>query len=246
MRPDPDPTSNTVPTRKIALAALAALALVGGVNLLRTSLGIHFDAESVRVLVGQSGLWAPVAFVALVGFRIFLLVPGLGPLLLTVAGAIFGSFQGTLYGALGLTLTACLAYAFVRVIGAEPLRARVPSRFEPLLGFGRSRSGAAVLTVLSGYPVGPSVWAQGGAAVAGMAPLPFVLAVGLGSGIRAGIYSIFGNALVEGEGIVLSGALIVAAFGLPLLHPRAREVVRAALRPPAPAAARHDGPDRAA
>jgi len=239
---DPARPLDALPVGKVAIAALALLVLVGGTHLLRVWLGVRFDADSVRTLVGESGIWAPVAFVTLVGLRVFLFVPGLGPMLLTIAGAIFGSLQGTLYGALGLTLTACLAYVFVRAIGADPIRARVPPRFQPLLGFGRSRSGAAVLAVLSGYPVGPSVWAQGGAAVSGMALVPFVLAAGAGSGIRAGTYALFGNALVEGEGRVLSAALIVAAFALPLLHPRAREVVRAALRPPAAAAAPGDGP----
>lgn len=248
MPPAPDPIEprRDIPVRRAFLAAGVVAALVGGVHWLRTSLGIGLDADSVRSIVGESGLWAPVAFVALLSFRIFLFVPGLGPLLLTIAGALFGSVAGTLYGALGLTLTACFAFGFVRVIGAEPLRSRVPSRFHPLLDFGRSRSGAAVLTVLSGYPVGPSVMAQGGAAVAGMTFLPYLLAVGVGSGIRAGTYAVFGNALVEGEGLVFSGVLAVAAFTLPLFHARTREVLLVALRPPAAGTAPQDGPGSAA
>jgi len=244
--PDPARSRRDLPVRRAFLVVAAVALLMGGVHWVRTSLGIGLDADSVRGLIGESGFWAPIAFVVLVGFRVFLLVPGLGPLLLTIAGAIFGSLSGTLYGALGLTLTACLGFLAVRVIGAGPLQSRVPQRFQPLLDFGRSSSGAAVLTVLSGYPVGPSVWAQGAAAVSGMAFVPFVLAVGLGSGIRAGTYAVFGNALVEGDGVLLSGALVIAAFTLPLLHPRTREVLRAALRPPATGSAPQDGPGSSA
>lgn len=253
MPPDPAPQTarSVVPTRRLALAAFGLLGLVGSAHLVRTWLGISLDADAIRAFIAESGIWAPIAFVAIVGLRIFLLVPLLGPFLLTAAGALFGLAQGTLYGALGLTLTACLAFTFVRVVGADPLRAWVPPRFQPLLDFGRSRSGVAVLTVLSGYPIGPSVWAQGGAAVSGMALLPFVLSVGIGSAVRAGTYSVFGNALVEGKGVVLAVALIAAAFAVPLLHPRARDAVRAALRPPAPAPADAvtggpGGPDSAA
>lgn len=231
---------------RAVLAALALAAVIGGAHWLRTSLGIHFDAASLRAFVGDSGIWAPIAFVALVGARVFLFVPGLGPLLLTVAGALFGSLPGTIYGALGLTLTACFAFGFVRAIGADPFRARVPHRFQPLLDFGRSRSGAAALTVLSGYPVGPSVMAQGAAAVSGMAFVPYLLAVGIGSGVRAATYAVFGSALVAGKGVFLSGVLVVAAFALPLFHTRTRELLRAALHLTAAPTPPRDGPSSAA
>lgn len=237
------------PRARIVLVAVAVgiLALAG--HVVRTRLGVDWDAESIRGLVGDGGLWAPIAFVAIVALRMFLFVPG--ALVLTAAGALFGAAQGTLYGALGLSLTAAMAFVIVRAVGQETLQARVPPRFQPLLDLGRSRSGAAVLTVLSGYPIGPSVWAQAGAAVSGMALIPFALAVGLGSAVRAGTYSVFGNALMEGEGVWLGAALLAVAFALPLAHPRARAVVRAAVRPAAPVAGDagptpRGGPDPAA
>jgi uncharacterized membrane protein YdjX (TVP38/TMEM64 family) len=225
MSPEPDaqdPRRALLPAKLAAAAlGLAACLLVG--QLVRGRLGVAWNADSIRMLVDATGFWGPVAFVTLVALRMFVMVPG--ALVLTAAGALFGAAEGTLYGALGLTLTAGLAFGTIRAVGAESLRARVPARFQPLLDLGRSRSGIALLTFLSGYPIGPSVWAQTGAAVSGMALVPFVLAVGVGSAVRAATYSLFGSALVAGEGVWTSAALLVAAFGLPLLHPRVRAVI---------------------
>lgn len=217
------------PRRKIVLLAvlLGAAVIVG--HVVRTRLGVEWNADLIRGVVGHFGLWAPVAFMGIVAGRMFLFLPA--ALVLTVAGALFGTLQGTVYGAIGLTLSAVMAFGLVRAVGHEALRARMPARFQPLLELGRSRSGTALLTVLSGYPIGPSVWAQAGAAVSGMALVPFALAVSFGSAVRAGTYSIFGNALMEGHGVWIGAALLGAAFTLPLLHPRARALVREMMRP---------------
>lgn len=206
----------------LALAAITFSMIVGA--LLRERFDIAWTTDSLRILVDDSGAWAPVLFVALVAVRMVVMIPG--ALLLTAAGALFGTIDGSMYGAAGLTITALAAFGIVRSTGTDRLRGHVPERFLPLLDLGRSRAGVGWLALCSGYPVGPSVWAQAGAAASGMSILPFLFAVGAGSVVRAASFSYFGSTLVEGQGRLVAGLLFAALLALPLLHPQTRRALR--------------------
>jgi uncharacterized membrane protein YdjX (TVP38/TMEM64 family) len=204
---------------QLGALALAVLALAGGVAL-RNALGLELDPEVLRRQVDALGPLAPVLFVAALALRFVLLIPS--AVLLTVGGACFGAALGTVYGALGLTLMGLLQFAFVQLAGAEALRARVPLRFERALVLARSWRGAATLAVVSAYPVGPQTPAQLAAALAGMSLVTFLASVGAGAMLRAGLFSWFGSALLEGERVLLAGAVIGAVVALPFVHPRSR------------------------
>jgi uncharacterized membrane protein YdjX (TVP38/TMEM64 family) len=209
-------------------------ALVGG-SLLRSALGLEIHPESLRARVESFGALGPVLFVALLSLRFVFLIPS--AVMLTVGGACFGAVLGTLYGAIGLTLMGLFQFVLVQWAGAEALRARVPERLQGALRAARSGLGAGTLALVAAYPVGPLTPVQLAAALAGMPFAVYAAAVTAGSLLRAGLFAWFGSALLEGEGVLLVGALLAAVLFLPLLHPRARRFVLTSFG----AASRSDG-----
>jgi uncharacterized membrane protein YdjX (TVP38/TMEM64 family) len=206
------------------LAVLAGVgAFFAGAYLIRQQLGIEITQESLRSYVDEMGPLAPVIFVAAVALRWVLAIPS--AVILTVGGAVFGVTLGTLYGALGMTIMGLAQYILVHVAGADALRARVPARFTGALEAARSWRGAATLAVVSAYPVGPQTPVQLAAALAGMGLVSFLASVAAGGLLRAGLFSWFGDSLLEGEGILLVSVAIAATVALPFLHPRSRAAV---------------------
>jgi uncharacterized membrane protein YdjX (TVP38/TMEM64 family) len=217
------------PRAKKLAAALVVVAAIGFGFFLRRQLGLEIDPENLRRQVEEMGPLAPVVFVAALSLRFVLLIPS--AVLLTVGGLVFGVTLGTVYGALGLTIMGLLQFLLVQVAGAEALRSRVPPRFAGAITAARSWRGAATLSVVSAYPVGPQTPVQLAAALAGMSLVTFLASIGAGGTLRAGLFSWFGSSLLEGEGVLLVGALMVFVIALPFLHPRSRGVVLSYLQP---------------
>jgi uncharacterized membrane protein YdjX (TVP38/TMEM64 family) len=207
---------------QIAGAIVGALAIAAGLAL-RSQLGVELDPDGLRQQVEALGPLAPVIFVAALALRFVLLIPS--AVLLTVGGACFGVALGTVYGAIGLTLMGLLQFLLVQLAGADALRARVPARFRGALVAARSWRGATTLAVVSAYPVGPQTPVQLAAALAGMGLVTFLFSVGAGAMLRAGLFSWFGSALIEGERGLLVAGLIGAVIALPFVHPRSRRFV---------------------
>jgi uncharacterized membrane protein YdjX (TVP38/TMEM64 family) len=203
------------------LAAVALLlAVLLGSALLRRALGLEIDPDGLRERVEALGAFGPALLVGAIAVRPLLLIPS--AVLLTVGGACFGAALGTLYGAAGLTAYGLLQWLFVQWAGAEALRARVPPNLHGALRMARSRLGIGALALVAAHPIGPVTAVQLAAALAGMGPGRFVLAVGAGSLLRAALFSYFGSALLEGEGVLLAGALVALAVALPFVPARSR------------------------
>lgn len=194
-------------------------------SLLRNALGIEeWSAEGVRALVADAGVWAPLGFVGLLVFRLVLVIPSV--ILLSAGGLLFGTVEGSLYGTIGLTCSGLLNFGFVRWAGPEGFRARIAPRFDGVLEIARSRFGAVAIAVISAYPFGPITVAHLGAAVAGMGFATFLVAVALGSLVRAATFSLFGAALVESEQLTWALVAMAAALFVPLMIPRSRSWLR--------------------
>lgn len=215
--------------RRVAgpLLVLAVLgALVFGGSLVRDAVGIEWSAESVRDKVTELGAIAPLAFVFLLTFRFLVMIPS--PVLLIAGGLCFGAGEGALYGGLGLLGAALWKWALVRWAGVEAVRARVPANLAFVLHLARSRFGAGALALASGYPLGPISGIHLAAAVAGTGFASFAVAVGLGSLLRAFLYSFFGSSLFTGGHVALATCLLLASLGVPLLVPSWRRWLFAA------------------
>jgi uncharacterized membrane protein YdjX (TVP38/TMEM64 family) len=206
-------------SRRWRLLLIVVVFVVGG-GMLRSALGIEWSTEGVRAMVADAGIWAPLTFIALLVFRLLLVIPSV--ILLPAGGLLFGTIEGSLYGTIGLTLSALLNYGLVKWAGPEAFRSRIPPRFHGALELARTRAGAAAVTVISGYPFGPITIAHLGAAIAGMSFLTFLVAVAIGSLVRSATFSLFGASLVESDRLVWALFAMTAALLIPLLFPRSR------------------------
>jgi len=221
-----------LPSRRSLLRAAAALLLavllVAGL-LVRNQVDLDWSLEGIRSFVAGLGVWAPVCFVLMLTFRLFLLLPS--KLLFIVGGLLFGGALGTVYGALGATSSALLTFVLVRFMGPESLRRAVPQGLARTLEGAGSRAGALLLAAACAYPWGAISLYHAAAALTPMRFPAFALAAGAGLTVRAGTFAMLGSSFVDAsltEILVISGA--VALTGLPLLHPRVRAWAQAHLR----------------
>jgi uncharacterized membrane protein YdjX (TVP38/TMEM64 family) len=216
----------------VALGLVVAGAVAG-----RHALGIEWSLDSLRALVDRMGFWGPAVFVLLLSFRSVLLIPS--QILLVAAGVCFGIVAGTAYGALGVTVSAALAFAFARWLGREVLLAQVPPAVRGFLDGAGVRSAATVVFVGTAYPVGPVSAYHAGAALTGMPVWIFLLAVTPGAVVRAGVYTVFGSRLGDGDlhtVLLFAGALLLLT--VPLLLPSTRRFLLARI-----SSRSGDGPD---
>ena len=208
--------------RRKWLLGLGALALFAAFAVLRRALGLELQPDAIREAVDEMGVWAPLVFVAIVAFRIPLMVPS--ALILIAGGLVFGSVEGTLYGAAGLVLSALFLFLTSRWAGREAIESRMPARLHGLLEIAGSRAGAFFIAVGTAYPLGVISAYPLLAGVTGMALPVFLLAVGTGSLGRAALYTYFGSSLVDAEPaqMLLAGGLVLAAMLVPLVFPGSR------------------------
>jgi len=199
---------------------LVLIAFVVGGGILRNALGIEWSTEGIRSVVSDSGFWAPVIFLTLLVFRILLVIPSV--ILLPAGGLLFGVVEGTIYGAIGLTLSGLLNYGLVQWAGPQAFQSRIPPRFQGALDIARSKAGAGAVAVISAYPFGPITIAHLGAAIAGMGFFTYLIAVALGSLVRAATFSLFGASLVESGRLGWASLAMAGALIIPLLIPRSR------------------------
>jgi uncharacterized membrane protein YdjX (TVP38/TMEM64 family) len=223
------PTHQSGRRRLLFIAVVLVVALTSGF-FARESVRIDWSAESVRILVEQAGFWGPLIFLVMMTFRFAVLIPS--PILLTASGICFGVIAGTIYGGLGLLLSALLKFAVAKLAGRESLIARLPEPARRQLAFANSRLGVGLLGAASSYPVGPAGLVHVGAILSGMRIVPFALAVGVGSLIRAGTFSFFGNALSEGDGLAIAAGILAAVAVVPLLVTPWRSWLVAQVRTP--------------
>ena len=206
--------------RRFLVAALLVAALAIGWYL-RASSGIEWDVETARELIEGMGFWGPGIFILLVTFRLVLLVPS--QIMLVAAGVCFGFLRGTIYGAAGVALSGLMAFGLARYLGGDAVRKRVPPGLQQALDVASHRTGALVVTIGTAYPIGPLTGYHVGAGLTRMSLSRFSFAVVVGSLIRAALFTFLGSRVAElGIREAWPSFLILAAFFLPLLHPRVR------------------------
>ena len=127
--------------RKVFALGLVWLALIAAAWLASGSVGLERNPDSIRNFIRELGAVGPVVFIALIGFRLFLGVPSQP--MLVVAGLCFGIAAGTLYGAVGLTLSAGITFGLARWTGREAVERNLPSRSEAPAGRGQLGAWAA-------------------------------------------------------------------------------------------------------
>jgi uncharacterized membrane protein YdjX (TVP38/TMEM64 family) len=196
---------------------------------LRANSGVEWDVETARELVEEMGFWAPGIFILLVTFRLLILVPS--QVMLAAGGVCFGFLLGTIYGAVGLTLSGLMVFGLARYLGGDSLRKRVPPRLQQALDLASSRTGALLVTIGTTYPVGPMTGYHIGAGLTRMSWPLYASALALGSLMRALLFTYLGSRVAElGIREAWPAFSILAVFLLPLLHPRVRSWAADGLR----------------
>ncbi len=214
----------------LVFVAFLLLALIVGF-LARRAMGIDLTVEGLRGWVAGMGWKGPLIFVALVTFRQFVLLPS--AVVLSVGGLCFGALTGTWLGALGVALSALMKFFLARHLVRQWLRDRMQATLRIVDGYAE-RVGPLAVGLATALPMGPMApmhWAAGFSTVPWLA---FIVAVGLGSPVRAFLYSFFGASLDElgSPRSLLAAGLIVALALLPLAHPGLRRRILAGLKRP--------------
>lgn len=214
--------------KPLSLAIGGAIFLAGAIWA-RRSLGIELEPQSIRTFVQGLGAVGPIAMITLITFRSLLGIPS--QLILIAAGLCFGVTAGTLYGGIGLTLSAMGTFGIARYAGRESVETHVPPRIKRILERAGDRIGAVIVGIATGYPIG---FITAYHAVAGITSMPFVmfaLAVAAGGLVRAATFTYFGDVLIEGgSGAIIQATVILTAlFTLPLLIPSVRRWVKQAV-----------------
>lgn len=206
------------------LLVLAGLVLVSW--LARDQLGLSGGPSSVRDLVARAGIWGPLVFVVLAGFRHLLLIPS--QVFLLAAGVLFGLAWGTIYGAAGMLISALLYFGFARWLGRDAILTRARPRLRAVLSVLGERPGAFFVAALTAYPIGvtPAYWT--GAGLTDMAWTSFAFWMSFGVLVRSAIYVTIGSALFTAEPALIAAALgaLVLMIALPLAFPGVRSWFR--------------------
>jgi len=210
-------------SRRTVVIVLAVVALVAGFAALRRALGIELNPESIRDSVDRLGVWGPLVFVGIVALRIPLAVPS--AIVLIGGGVMFGSLEGTLYGATGLLISAIAAFLGSRWAGRDAVEARIPTRMRYLFDLAGSRMGAFVIALGTAYPVSIVTSFHLVAGVTSMSLPVFAIAAGTGSLGRAALYTYFGSRLVDADPAEMLG--VGALFAIAMLLPLAFATPRA-------------------
>jgi uncharacterized membrane protein YdjX (TVP38/TMEM64 family) len=218
-------------TRRRVLVATGLLFAIAIGWFLRARTGVEWDVEMARGLVEEMGFWAPAIFILVVTFRLMILVPS--QVMLTVGGICFGFLWGTVYGAVGVTLSGLVAFGLARYLGGDALRRRVSPGLRRILDMASRRTGALVVAIGTAYPVGPLTGYHIGAGLTCMSLSLYLSALALGALIRASLFTFLGSRIAEvGIREAWPAVLILAVLCLPLLHPTTRTWVANRLRHP--------------
>lgn len=208
--------------RKWIMLLVVGLGALGFTIWARRSLGIDYEPDHLRKLVLGLGPIAPIGLISLISLRALIGLPS--QLVLIVAGLCFGVAMGTLYGALGLTLSGLATFLLARYAGRDAIESRIPDRVRPFVEQAGERPGAIFVAIGTGYPIG---FITAYHALAGITPMrlaTFMIALIAGSVVRAATFTYFGSSLVAGglRPILEATLLIGVVLALPLLFSRTR------------------------
>lgn len=215
------PAMNPSVRRLLLVCVILAVVFAAG-TILRTRLGIEFEAEAVRDYVLGLGPTAPILFVFIVAGRALLGLPS--QLVLIAAGLCFGTVLGALVGGLGLMLSGIAVFGAARYAGRAVIEQRLGDRVKKVLHFTSRRTGVVAFSLAFGYPVSPLTPLHAAAGWTPMPPANFVGAAFVGGVIRAAVFAYFGSALVEASlGALLAPvALLGAVLAIPLAFAEGR------------------------
>lgn len=206
--------------RRTVFRLLAGAAILAGVAI-AVLWRDDIDAVALQAWVAGFGPWAPAVFVCAYAVATVFFVPGL--LFTLAAGALFGPWLGTLFGLLGATAGAAIAFLAARHLFGEWIVRRAPARARRVVE-GVEAEGwrfVAMTRLIPFIPFNALNYALG---LTRIGIVPYVVASFLFMAPGGAAYAYLGYAGRElatgGEDLVEKGLLGLAALGLAAFLPR--------------------------
>lgn len=206
--------------RRTVFRMLAGAAILAGVAI-AVLWRDDIDAVALQAWVAGFGPWAPAVFVCAYAVATVFFVPGL--LFTLAAGALFGPWLGTLFGLLGATAGAAIAFLAARHLFGEWIVRRAPARARRVVE-GVEAEGwrfVAMTRLIPFIPFNALNYALG---LTRIGIVPYVVASFLFMAPGGAAYAYLGYAGRElaagGEDLVEKGLLGLAALGLAAFLPR--------------------------
>ena len=206
--------------RRTVFRMLAGVAILAGVAV-AVLWRDDIDAAALQAWVAGFGPWAPAVFVCAYAVATVFFVPGL--LFTLAAGALFGPWLGTLFGLLGATAGAAIAFLAARHLFGEWIIRRAPARARRVVE-GVEAEGwrfVAMTRLIPFIPFNALNYALG---LTRIGIVPYVVASFLFMAPGGAAYAYLGYAGRElaagGEDLVEKGLLGLAALGLAAFLPR--------------------------
>jgi uncharacterized membrane protein YdjX (TVP38/TMEM64 family) len=200
----------------ILLAVIAALILAD----FYWGLSDWFQPQRITELLDQTGIWAPLAYMALMACAVIITpIPSL-PLDIA-AGAFFGVWLGTLYSLLGALIGASVAFGLARYLG----RGMVEKLVRGHISFCRQCSNKLLTKVVFLSRLVPFISfdvVSYGAGLTNISFSGFALATLFGMFPLTLAYNYFGATLVLNKwlSMALGGTIVLIFFALPSLIER--------------------------
>ena len=174
--------------------------------------GFDLDPVVLRERIAALGWWAPVGFMAAAALRFFLGLPSM--VVMSAGGLLFGFWGGTLFGTLGFSAGAALAFGTARGLGRDFVEGRLHGRLAKADAFLRQR-GPRWLGLYTAIPFSVLTVVHAAAGLSSMRATSFLFWVTLGLVPRAALYSFFGDALVrDASRIWLAVGVMAVAIGV--------------------------------
>lgn len=201
--------------RQVERSLATGVLLLGaaGFYWLHVQSGLEWNAEALRDYVAALGVYGPLAFIAIMALRPFLLLPNW--LVLLACGMLFGPWLGAVYGAVGGLIGGAIIFGVARAFGRDAVQGRIGGAlriFDDLL----ARRGVPWLALYTAVPISPLTPAYASAGVSRMGIAPFCIAIGIGLLPRAGVYTFAGQAAGDptGANLAIAAALAAAAAAI--------------------------------
>jgi uncharacterized membrane protein YdjX (TVP38/TMEM64 family) len=207
------------PSRRVRLKRIAAgatifvcLAIALGVY---SQQGFDLDPRTLRARIEGFGWLAPAAYVAAAALRPFLFLPSW--VVMSAGGLLFGMWGGIVWGSIGFSLGAAMAFLIARGLGRDAVATRLRGRATRIDAYVSER-GAPWVALYTAVPVTVLTPVHMGAGLSGMALATFGVAAIGGFLPRTALYSFFGDSIAQGDwgrvGLALGLILVAGAAGI--------------------------------
>ena len=210
----PDGSAGRV-RRKRVLSLVVLVTCVGAAATFYSQYDFELDPRVFRERIEAFGWLAPAVYVLAVSLRFVLLLPSW--VFMTAGGLLFGFWGGVVWGSLGFSIGAVLAFLLARGLGRDALAPRLRGRAARFDRYVTER-GAPWLALYTAVPVTVLSPVHFGAGLSGMGLFAFAGAALCGFVPRTALYSFFGDAIAQNDwskaGVALGAIVVLGATGI--------------------------------